>query len=91
MLYLYVLALGVLSSLVLSVAGLIALGSLLVVGVGVAGAIHHVPVLLVLLKAGAVTVTLQFAYASPLVWPLPYGWSKRWASTVAASLRSWRQ
>ena len=94
MLYLWVLVLGVFSSLALSAVGLILLGGVLFVGIGVAGAIQHEPLLAVLLRAGAVSLTLQIGYASrligTLVWPRPYARTKRWASDIAAGLRSWR-
>ena len=94
MLYLCVVVLGALSSFALSAAGVFAVSSVLVVGVGVAGAVTHQPLLGVLLEAGAVSITLQLAYAVPLlwalVWPLPYAWTKRWAVLIAASVRSWR-
>ena len=94
MLYLCVLTLGVFSSLALSAVGLILLSSVLFVGLGVAGAIHHEPLLAVLLKAVAVSLTLQIGYASPLfgslLWPQPYARTKQWASDIAAGLRSWR-
>lgn len=67
MLYVCVLLLGVFSSFVLSAAGLILLSSVLFVGIGVAGAIQHELLFAVLLKAVAVSITLQFAYALPLI------------------------
>ena len=67
MFYLCVLLLGTFSSVVLSVAGLILLSSVLFVGIGVAGAIQHEPLLTVLHKAGAVSLIFQLTYAAPLI------------------------
>ena len=94
MLYLCVAVLGLASSLTVPAAGLLLISTVIMVGTGIEGAIHHRALDAVLVRGIKLNVILQVAYAVPLLWaavrPASFNRTRRRAAEIAAGIRAWR-